>query len=68
MRTTIGLGVSTAEDCRIFDDLKILARRYGYGLLKGIEFAELDVRSGLLLMRNMKVGVICSYSHQSTQM
>ena len=51
MSTTIGFGVTAAEDRRVFDDLKILAKRFGYGLLSGIEFAESDVREGLQVMK-----------------
>ena len=51
MSTTIGFGICTAEDCRVFNELKILARKYGYGLLNGIEFAESDARAGLDVMK-----------------
>lgn len=51
MSTTIGLGFSAADENGIFDELRLLSEKYGYGLLNGIEFAESDVRSGLEVMK-----------------
>lgn len=47
MSTTIGLGYSTKNHVDLFDELQALANKFGYGLLNGIEYSELDVRSGL---------------------
>lgn len=47
MSTTIGLGYSTEDNVDLFDDLKALADKFGYGLLNGIEYSEPDVKSGL---------------------
>ncbi len=46
MSTTIGLGYSVQDD-DLFIELKSVAEKFGYGLLKGIECSESDVRSGL---------------------
>lgn len=46
MSTTIGLGYS-AQDGDFFIELKSIAEKFGYGLLKGIECSESDVKSGL---------------------
>jgi len=45
--TTIGLGYSTENNIDLFDDLKVLADKFGYGLLNGIEYSEPDVKTGL---------------------
>ena len=47
MSTTIGLGYSAENDDDLFDDLKVLADEFGYGLLRGIEHSESDVKPGL---------------------
>lgn len=47
MSTTIGLGYSVKDDSALFDDLKALANKFGYGLLRGIEYAESDMKFGL---------------------
>jgi hypothetical protein len=44
---TIGFGYSVEESADIYDELKALAEKFGYGLLNGIEYSEEDVRSGL---------------------
>lgn len=51
MSTTIGFGISATDDNGMFDGLKMLSESYGYGLLRGSEYAESDVRSGLEVMR-----------------
>ena len=47
MSTTIGFGYNANDGVYLFDDLKSLAEKFGYGLLNGIENSESDVRSGL---------------------
>ncbi len=47
MSTTIGLGYSSACNAGLFHDVRILAEKFGYGLLNGISYAESDVREGL---------------------
>ena len=47
MSTTIGIGYTPKNNVDLYEDLKVLACKYGYGLLNGIECAELDMRSGL---------------------
>ena len=46
MSTTIGFGYMI-RDSDPFIELKSTAERFGYGLLKGIDSAESDVKSGL---------------------
>lgn len=46
MSTTIGIGYSVQND-DLFIELKSIAEKFGYGLLRGIECSELDVKSGL---------------------
>jgi hypothetical protein len=45
--TTIGFGYSSDSNDDLFSDLQALAEKFGYGLLNGIDYAELDVRDGL---------------------
>tara|TARA_R110000823_G_scaffold170024_1_gene302520 strand:+ start:688 stop:1200 length:513 start_codon:yes stop_codon:yes gene_type:complete len=45
--TTIGLGYSAPSNADPFNDIKVIAERFGYGLLNGIDYAESDVRGGL---------------------
>lgn len=47
MSTTIGLGYSTQCTNDLFEEIKILAYKFDYGLLRGIEHSESDVRSGI---------------------
>lgn len=47
MSTAIGIGYSTANDTNLFNELKALAKKFDYGLLDGIEYSELDMKSGL---------------------
>lgn len=47
MSTSIGFGYKTRDGNNLFHDLKVLAEKFGYGLLNGIERSESDVRSGL---------------------
>ena len=47
MSTTIGFGYSAEDNIDLFDDLKALAGKFGYGLLNGMEYAESDVKCGL---------------------
>jgi hypothetical protein len=47
MSTTIGIGYSTHDESDLCDSLKLLANKYGYGLLNGLQYAESDVRSGI---------------------
>jgi len=51
MSTTIGLGYSTSNGREIFSEILLIAEKFGYGILNGIEFAERDVRSGLQIMQ-----------------
>ena len=46
MSTTIGFGYSFQNE-DAFYSFKSLAEKFGYGVLKGIEYSESDVRSGL---------------------
>lgn len=46
MSTTIGFGYSVKND-DFFVELKSIAEKFDYNLLKGIECAELDVQSGI---------------------
>ena len=55
MSTTIGIGYSTHDGSDLFEDLKLLANKYGYGLLNGLKYAELDMRAGVeIAQRHMK--------------
>jgi len=47
MSTIIGLGCSSCCDSVLFHDIQVLADKFGYGLLNGIDCAEHDVRDGL---------------------
>ena len=49
MSTTIGIGIgkNTGDDTELFETLEKLVGRYGYGLLNGVAYAELDMRAGL---------------------
>jgi hypothetical protein len=61
MSTTIGLGYSTSNGREIFSEILLIAEKFGYGILNGIEFAERDVRSGLQIMQKMKIGCNCFF-------
>ena len=47
MSTTIGMGYNSKNGQDLYPLLRTIAGTYGYGLLDGIEYAELDMRSGL---------------------
>ena len=47
MSTTIGIGCSCPDRNDVFEELQVLAGKFGYGLLNGIDHAESDVRGGL---------------------
>jgi hypothetical protein len=47
MSTTICVGYSLCGKADIFEDVRVLADRFGYGILHGIHFAEGDVREGI---------------------
>ncbi|WP_111641630.1 hypothetical protein [Marinimicrobium alkaliphilum] len=51
MSTTIGIGYSTIDDSEIYPELKLIAEKFGYGLLNGVEHSESNVRSGLEIMQ-----------------
>jgi hypothetical protein len=51
MSTTIGFGINAVDEGRLFENMKLLADTFGYGLLSGIESAESDVRAGLKKMK-----------------
>jgi hypothetical protein len=47
MSTTIGFGYAAPDGIELFAELKPIAEKYGYGLLNGAGFSEIDVRPGL---------------------
>ncbi len=47
MSTAIGIGYSAHDHADLFDELKLLANKYGYGLLNGLTYAESDMRAGV---------------------
>jgi hypothetical protein len=47
MSTAIGIGYSTHDHADLFDEVKALANKYGYGLLNGLTYAESDMRAGV---------------------
>lgn len=49
MSTTIGLGYSAKDgnDDDFFGELEVLADEFGYGLLRGVGYAESDMKLGL---------------------
>ncbi len=54
MSTTIGFGYSTDNNTDLYDDLKILADKFGYGLVNGPNFAEPDVKDGVEVAQKNK--------------
>ncbi len=47
MSITIGIGYSCKDNVPLFELVKVLADKFDYGLLNGMEYCELDVKSGL---------------------
>lgn len=47
MSTTIGFGYSIEDNTDIFDKIERVAKKYKYGLLDGIQYAEADSRFGI---------------------
>ncbi len=47
MSTTIGLGYTAENNADLFSEIEFVAHKFGYGLLRGIEYAESDVQAGL---------------------
>jgi len=53
MSTTIGLGIGAANTGDLIDKLSSVARKYGYNLKKGTQYAEEDVLQGLTVTKEI---------------